>query len=98
MNRTVSSGDYIKDADVYLHYSQYWGWPTELPDMKEHFLDEFGITWNNSGKDKDIGVKDNPIISEPDIFLLKEPVLDEKRLRKEWKELLAKKKNLHFQG
>jgi len=72
LNQTVSSGDYIKDAGVYLHYCQYWGWPTQLPDMKEHFLDEFGVTWNRSEKDKDIGVIDYPIISEPDISLWKE--------------------------
>lgn len=88
MNKTVPSGNYIKDADVFLHYCQYWGWPTELEDKKEHFLDAFGVTWNRSGKDKDIGVIDKPLIYEPDISLWKEPKLDEKRLRKEWEDLL----------
>jgi uroporphyrinogen decarboxylase len=74
---------------VYLHYHQYWGWPTEIPDRKGHFLDEFGVVWNRSGKDKDIGVIDHPIIQDPDIGLWKEPVLDEDRLRREWDELLA---------
>jgi len=81
--------NYLENSGVYLHYSQYWGWPTELADKKEHFLDEYGVTWNRSGKDKDIGVIDTPIIDEPDISLWKEPVLDEKRLRKEWENLLA---------
>jgi len=93
LNIVSISGDYIKDADVYLHYCQYWGWPTELPEMKEHFLDEFGVTWNRSGKDKDIGVIDKPIISEPDISLWNEPVLDEKRLRSEWENLLETKED-----
>jgi uroporphyrinogen decarboxylase len=81
--------EFVRNSGVYLHYHQYWGWPTELPDRKEHFLDEYGVTWNRSGEDKDIGVIDNPIIGEPDIALWKEPVLDEARLRREWEELLA---------
>lgn len=26
----------------YLHYGQYWGWPTELPEKPGYFRDEFG--------------------------------------------------------
>ncbi|MHB8963732.1 MAG: uroporphyrinogen decarboxylase family protein [Saccharofermentanales bacterium] len=81
--------DFIGKAGAYLHYHQYWGWPTEIPGKKEHFLDEYGVTWNRSGEDKDIGVIDHPIIDEPDISLWKEPDLDEKRLRREWETLLA---------
>ncbi len=88
-----ATGDpaFLEKSGVYLHYHQYWGWPTEIPGQGEQFLDEFGVTWDRSGADKDIGVIRRPIIGEPDLSLWKEPDLDEKRLRGEWAELLASK-------
>ena len=77
-------------ADKYgnhLHYMQYWGWPTETT-RKEFFLDEFGVTWNRTGADKDIGVIDTPIISKPNIKLWREPKLDEGRLRAEFQSVI----------
>ncbi len=75
--------DYLHDKGLHLHGFQYWGWPTEMIAGSEIFLDDFGVSWNRSGADKDIGVIDHPIISEPDISLYKEPYLNEKRLREE---------------
>ena len=72
-----------------LHYLQYWGYPTELPDKKDHFLDDFGVTWNRSGADKDIGVIDSPVMYEPDMALYPEPYLNEERIRRECEALLA---------
>lgn len=77
----------------YLHYMQYWGYPTEREDRKEHFTDDFGVTWNRSGADKDIGVVDEPSIPEPDISLYRTPFLNEARIRKECEELLAAKED-----
>ena len=48
----------------YLHYGQYWGWPTELPEKPGYFRDEFGVVWNRTGADKDIGVIDEPLIAD----------------------------------
>ena len=73
----------------YLHYMQYWGYPTERADRKGYFTDDFGVTWNRSGADKDIGVVDEPVISEPDLSLRPEPFLNEARIRRECEELLA---------
>ena len=75
----------------YLHYFQYWGYPSEKTDKKGFFLDDFGVTWNRTGADKDIGVIDEPIISEPDISLYPQPYLNEKRLRAQCEELIATK-------
>ncbi|MBO4940410.1 MAG: uroporphyrinogen decarboxylase [Clostridia bacterium] len=77
----------------YLHYMQYWGYPTERADKKEHFLDDFGVTWNRSGADKDIGVIDAPVIYEPDISLYPTPYLNEARIRAECEQLLATKED-----
>lgn len=91
MQKHTGNPKFPDNEGTYLNYGQYWGWPTELENKPGYFLDEYGVTWNRSGKDKDIGVIDSPVISEPDISLWKEPCLDETRLRKEWDELIASK-------
>lgn len=85
--------DLSEGRDSYLHYLQYWGYPTECPDRPGYFTDDFGVTWNRSGADKDIGVVDEPVISEPDISLYPIPYLNEQRIRKQCSELLAKKED-----
>lgn len=85
--------DFLADKGLHMHYTQYWGWPTEKIKSSEHFIDEFGVTWNRSGVDKDIGVIKNPIISEPDIKLWRNPVLDEKRLRADFEEIIRTKED-----
>lgn len=76
--------------DNHLFYRQYWGWPTELKGNRpEFFTDEYGVTWNRSGVDKDIGVVEQPIIPEPDISYYREPAFDEARFRKAIEEVVA---------
>ena len=75
----------------YLHYFQYWGYPTENEEHKGFFTDDFGVTWNRTGADKDIGVIDKPIINAPDISLYPTPYLNEARIREECEQLLATK-------
>ena len=41
----------------------------ELPGRRDFFKDDFGVTWNRSGPDKDIGVVDTPIFDVPDSVL-----------------------------
>jgi len=91
----AKTGDpaFIDSTGIHLKYGQYWGWPTELADKPGFFKDEYGVTWNRSGKDKDIGVIDHTVIDSPDISKWKEPALNEKRLRAEWSQLLAAKED-----
>jgi len=72
----------------HLHYTQYWGWPTEIPGRSEVFLDDFGVIWNRTGPDKDIGVFENRLFDKPDISLWREPKFDETRLRAEYQEVI----------
>ncbi len=85
--------EFFKKYGGYLHYFQYWGYPTECEDKPGYFTDDFGVTWNRSGVDKDIGVVDNPTIYEPDISLYPTPYLNEKRIREECERLLATKED-----
>lgn len=81
--------DYLKSTGIHLHYIQYWGWPTERKTGSQIFRDDFGVDWNRSGADKDIGVVDHPLLSEPDLARMPEPVLNEARLRREVEQTLA---------
>jgi len=74
-----------------INYIQYWGWPTELDDKPGHFKDEFGVVWNRSGADKDIGVVDNPLIEDLEECDYKFPVPDIARLRSEYEQLVKNK-------
>ncbi|MBS7263156.1 MAG: uroporphyrinogen decarboxylase [Eubacteriales bacterium] len=81
--------DFAAHTGGFLHYMQYWGYPTERSDRPLYFTDDFGVTWNRSGVDRDIGVIDSPVIREPDLSLYPAPYLNEKRIREECERLLA---------
>lgn len=94
--RILGNGDkeaFYKEYGGYLHYFQYWGYPTEQADRRGYFTDDFGVTWNRSGVDKDIGVVDEPVIYEPDMALYPEPYLNEGRLRAECEHIIATKED-----
>ncbi len=75
----------------YLHYKQYWGWPTELPDKPGYFRDEFGVVWNRNGADKDIGLPEDDLIEDLEDSDYEFPIPDEARLRAECEELTRDK-------
>ncbi|GHV02877.1 uroporphyrinogen decarboxylase [Clostridia bacterium] len=85
-----------QDWGYHLHVYQTWNWPenTGMPN-KDHFRDGFGVVWNRSGVDKDIGVIDNHVIDdiETDADAYVFPPYDAARLRKELKEFLSKKED-----
>jgi uroporphyrinogen decarboxylase len=73
---------------TYLHYTQYWGWPTEIAGEPNHFRDEFGAVWNRT-VDKDIGAIDKPQITDIETSNYKFPEPDIKRLRADIESILA---------
>ena len=89
MARATGDPAFASKCGGFLHYMQYWGYPTEREKGSERFTDDFGVTWNRSGADKDIGVIDAPVISEPDLSLYPTPFLNEARIRSECERLLS---------
>ncbi len=75
----------------YLHYKQYWGWPTEIPSKPGYFKDEFGVEWNRNGADKDIGLPDEYQIEDLEDYNYVFPTCDEARLRAECEEMTKDK-------
>lgn len=63
----------------------------EIPGRPEHFQDEFGVIWNRSGADKDIGVVDEPLIEDLEDTDYELPACDEMRLRSMFEKVQAEK-------
>jgi uroporphyrinogen decarboxylase len=77
----------------YLNYIQYWGWPTELPDKRGYFQDEFGVVWNRNGPEKDIGWVDDVLIPDIETSDYRFPQPDIPRLRRDIEDLLARRED-----
>ncbi len=86
---------YTQDPDIqgklggFLHGAYYDGWPTEIPGRPERFIDDFGVVWNRSGADKDIGVIEKPLIEDLEENHYRFPEPDLLRLRGEIEQMLA---------
>ncbi|MDR3337093.1 MAG: uroporphyrinogen decarboxylase [Treponema sp.] len=85
--------DIEKKIGTYLHYTQYWGWPTEMEGKSGYFKDEFGVVWNRSGADKDIGVMEDPQIKDLEHCDYRFPEPDIPRLRSDIEKLIATKED-----
>jgi len=60
-----------------------------LPGRPEHFIDEFGVVWNKSGVDKDIGVVSEYRITNADeLAAYQPPPVDEDYIRSQFKHLM----------
>ncbi|MDR1292229.1 MAG: uroporphyrinogen decarboxylase [Clostridiales Family XIII bacterium] len=87
--------EYTGDDDIEeklgacLHYVQYWGWPTEIEGMPGYFRDEFGVIWDRTGLDKDIGVVRDPQITDLTGSDYVFPSCDTDRLRRDIEALIA---------
>ena len=91
MAKYSGDSDYCSNRGQHIALYQYWGWPVEIPGSTEQFRDEFGVIWDRSGADKDIGVIANPLIPDLDSHSYVFPPIDERRLRGDLQELAAAK-------
>lgn len=85
--------DFKDKLDLHLNYKQYWGWPTEVEGQPEHFKDTFGVVWDRSGADKDIGMPVEKLITDFDNIDYVFPEIDEARIRAEYEELIANRED-----
>jgi uroporphyrinogen decarboxylase len=83
MIKYLGDPDFESGIGGYVFGCEYHGWPTELADKPGYFIDDFGVVWNRSGADKDIGVIEDFAIAEPEISLIPKFTLNESRLRKD---------------
>lgn len=64
---------------------------SEIPGRPGHYADDFGVIWNRSGIDKDIGVIENFVLPEADLEGYKFPEIDLNILRQQYKQLADSK-------
>ena len=67
------------------------GYLEELPDRPGYFSDDFGVLWNRTGADKDIGMIVGTVLPEPEISDIRMPVLQEQRLRSAYQAMTESK-------
>lgn len=61
---------------------------TEAENMPGYYMDDFGVSWNRNGADKDIGVIDSCILCEPeDLKYYTFPEIKEEQVREKLKQL-----------
>lgn len=71
--------------------SQYNGYPTEVEGRPLYFQDDFGVVWNRSGADRDIGVVEKPFVCDLENYRFPNLKLDEAKLRREYEEVMRTK-------
>ena len=59
-----------------------------------YIADDFGVVWNRSGPDKDIGVIEGCVMPEPDMKHYPSPKLDFNKIREDYKRLTSRNKDL----
>lgn len=80
--------EYRNKLNNHIDSVYYDGFLTEV--APEFWRDDFGVMWNRTGADKDIGVIEGVLIPEPDITLYSFPELDEARLRAEYQAMMGR--------
>ena len=65
------------------------GFSREDPHRPGYFTDDFGVGWNRTGADRDIGVVDRVVLSEPELSGYRFPELDEAALRMRLEQLMG---------
>ncbi len=67
---------YLLKINNHLHRTYWNNINEESIDKPGNFKDFFGVTWNRSGVDKDIGIIDDPLFKEANITMVDFPVLN----------------------
>lgn len=77
----LNDRDFNKQINNHISGVYYDGWAVEMPGQSGYFKDDFGVVWNRTGADKDIGVIDGFVLKEAsmDGYSFPEPNFDELR-------------------
>ncbi|GHU69580.1 hypothetical protein FACS1894184_13840 [Clostridia bacterium] len=82
-----SFDEFYENIGNHIHSAYYGGYPDEF--KSEYARDDFGVVWNRTGADKDIGVIDRILIPEPDMSGYRFPEPPEERIRRECEAVIA---------
>ncbi|MFQ3548469.1 MAG: uroporphyrinogen decarboxylase family protein [Armatimonadota bacterium] len=79
--------DWINKIGNHLAFTGY-GKIEEMKDRCGYFQDQFGVVWNRTGADKDIGVIDDIILKDTTLDGYEFPYIDEKEIRAQCEALI----------
>jgi Uroporphyrinogen-III decarboxylase len=80
---------FVEKIGNHIDGTYFDGFLREEKDSKGYFKDDFGVRWNRNGADKDIGVIDGLVISEPDINAIEMPAIKRDILNTQYQELVG---------
>jgi uroporphyrinogen decarboxylase len=83
----VGDPGYVETIGNHLSKHYYCGYLEEI--MPGYWRDHFGVVWNRTGADKDIGMIEGYVLTDSKMGDYKFPVLDEARLRRDLEDVLA---------
>ncbi|MCX6344537.1 MAG: uroporphyrinogen decarboxylase [Armatimonadetes bacterium] len=89
LTQYVGDPDYIDQIGNHITKAYYDGYLQETEPGSGYWLDHFGVNWNRNGADKDIGVIEGFVLTEPSMKGYSFPELDEQKLRREYEEVIA---------
>lgn len=81
MAEYLGDSNFDRKIDNHINYTIWSNKDQELPNQKGYYKDHFGVIWNRSGVDKDIGVIETPIFSEANLSMYEFPTLNKKEIR-----------------
>ncbi|MFI3206981.1 MAG: uroporphyrinogen decarboxylase family protein [Clostridia bacterium] len=83
--------DILKELDGYCANAYYSGRPRQIEGKEGFFKDDFGVVWNRTGADKDIGLPDDCLFEDFDDCDYVFPEPNEKLFRAEFEHLMKNK-------
>jgi len=95
VTRYINDHGYKGDPNIlqrirnHIYSVYYSGDANEMDGNPGYFQDDFGVIWNRSGVDKDIGIVSNHILPEPVIKNIRMPELDAVDMDNRYKTLMA---------
>lgn len=76
MAKYYDDPDFESKINKHMFIMDYAAPHVELENMQGYFKDQFGVIWNRSGPDKDIGVVENHVVYKADALCFDLPVID----------------------
>jgi uroporphyrinogen decarboxylase len=93
VSKYLNDNEFGDKLNNHISTVYYDGRPKEISSRSGYFIDDFGVTWNRNGADKDIGVVDGYVLKEASMDGYSFPQVDEKDLKMKLEKLISASDN-----
>lgn len=90
--------DFVDNIGNHIDSVYFDGFLVEEKDHPGFFKDDFGVRWNRTGVDKDIGVIEGLVLDKPDMSTYRFPKVKSEILHKQFQEMMDNKKDTFKMG